>query len=140
MLIYLQQSVRFCVYVSRCVYLWGFLCYLFNGLFFFFFFFQVISSSCFEPITFGQTMTSFFVLNLTILLCPFHKELIIWENMSFGFGQTYINSIFHFIVYSFIHRQLTRKNLQVSEFSSLHKLTKRTFPVFPLEISTTISS
>ena len=44
---------------------------------------------------------------------------------SFGFCQTDTSPRFSCIMYCYRHRQLTRKNLEVSEFSTLRKSTKR---------------
>ena len=60
----------------------------------------------------------------SLLLCPFHKKLRIWWKKSFGFCQT-DNPRFIFIMYCYRYRQLTSKNPDVSEFSTLRKSTKR---------------
>ena len=60
----------------------------------------------------------------SLLLCPFHKKLRIWWKKSFGFCQT-DNPRFSCIKYCYRNPQLTRKNLEVSEFSTLRKSTKR---------------
>ena len=54
------------------------------------------------------------------LLCPFHKKLSIWWKRSFGFCRT-DNPRFSCIMYCYKYRQLTHKNLEVSEFSTKRK-------------------
>ena len=56
----------------------------------------------------------------SLLLCPFHKKLRIWWKKSFGLCQT-DNPRFICIMYCYRYRQLTRKNLEVGEFSSLRR-------------------
>ena len=62
----------------------------------------------------------------SLLLSPFHKKLRIWWKKSFGFCQT-DNPRFSCIMYSYCYRyrQVTHKNMEVSEFSTLRKSTKR---------------
>ena len=55
----------------------------------------VVLSRC-ELISSGLGRTSSFVWNLILLMCPFRKELIIWEKRFFIFGRTY-NLWFSFI-------------------------------------------
>ena len=72
--------------------------------------------------------------NLTVV--SFYKELI-ERRLSFNFGQRYnlwlpFNIV---LLYICMYPRLTRWNVQVSEYYSLRKPTKRTYQVFPLDIS-----
>ena len=71
------------------------------------FFFQIVSPSRLEPIPPDLAMTSSFVWNLILLLCPFHKELIIWQKIPSVLVKHYL--LFSFFVYCCRYRQLARK-------------------------------
>ena len=78
-----------------------------------------VSNNGFLPVRFWFSL----VWSLNLLLRPFHKKQRIWEK-SFGFCQT-DNLQCSFIVYCYTYRQLTCRNLEVSEFTFLRKSTKR---------------
>ena len=60
----------------------------------------------------------------SLLLCPYHKKLRTWWKKSFAFCQT-DTPRFSCIMYYYRYRQLTSKNLEESEFSTIRKSTKR---------------
>ena len=86
---------------------------------------QITDFSRLSSVRFGMVTVLSFVWPRSLLLCPFHKKLrLIWKKKSFGFCQT-DNPQFSFIMYCYTYRQLTCRNLEVSEFSFLPKSTKR---------------
>ena len=86
--------------------------------------FQITVLVHFGLVWFWLVMVLLIVWSRSLLLCPFHKKLRIWWKKSFGFRQT-DNPRFSCIMYCFSYQQLTSKNLEVSEFSTLRKSTKR---------------
>ena len=64
------------------------------------------------------------------MLCPIHIELIIWESMSFTFGQTYY-LLFSLIVYGCIYQQFIRKKSTSTWIHFLSQVKKEDMVGFP---------
>ena len=86
--------------------------------------FQITVLVHFDLVWFWLVTVLLIVWPQSLSLCPFHKKLRIWWKKSFCFCQT-DNPLFSCIMYSYGYRQLTSKNLGVSEFSTLRMSTKR---------------
>ena len=80
--------------------------------------FQITVSICFGSEWFWLVTALLIVWFRSLLLCPIHKKLRIWWKKSFGFFPT-DNPRLSCIMYCYSYRQITCKNLQVSEFSLL---------------------
>ena len=78
--------------------------------------FQIMNFSRLGLVRFGMVTVLSIVWPRSLFSCPFHKKLIIWDEKSFGFCQTG-NPQFSFIMYCYTYRQLTCRNLELSEFS-----------------------
>ena len=85
--------------------------------------FQIMILVRFGSAWFWLVTVLLIVWSRSLLLCSFHKKLRIWWKKSFGWCQT-DNPRFSCIMYCYKY-YLTRKNLEVNEFSSLRKSTRR---------------
>ena len=86
--------------------------------------FQITVLVHFGSVWFWLVTVLIIVWPRSLLLCPFLKKLRIWWKKSLGFCQT-DNPRFSCIMYCYRYRQLTSKNLEVSEFSTICKSRKR---------------
>ena len=92
-----------------------------------------VSNNGFGSVWFWLVTVLLIVWSRSLLLCLFHEKLRIWWMTSFGFCQR-DNPQFSYTMYFYRYWQLTRKNLEASEFNSLRKSTKRKSLVIRLEI------